>query len=66
LKKQVARPVNNSLQQRELVGEVISERDPNCNYSDMRIPIQPVAKSLEGKWGSRRTIEKRRGTLPGV
>jgi hypothetical protein len=38
----------------------------NCSYRDLRLPIRPVVEALEGKWGSRNTIEKRRGTLPGV
>jgi hypothetical protein len=38
----------------------------NCGYNALRLPIQPVAEALEGKWGSQRTIEKRRGTLPWV
>jgi hypothetical protein len=38
----------------------------NYNCSALRLLIQPVAKSLEGKWGSRGNVEKRRGTLPGV
>jgi hypothetical protein len=66
LKKQVVRPVRNSLQVREVVGEVISQREPNCSYSARRIHVWPVVEALEGKWGSRRTVEQRRGTLPGV
>jgi hypothetical protein len=33
---------------------------------DLRLPIQPVVEALEGKWDSRRIVEKRRGTLPWV
>jgi hypothetical protein len=38
----------------------------NFNYRALRLPIWPVVEALERKWGSRRTVEKRRGTLPGV
>jgi hypothetical protein len=66
MKKQVVRPASNSLQVREVVGEVNSQREPNCSYSAWRVPVWPVVEALEGKWGSRRTVEQRRGTLPGV
>jgi hypothetical protein len=66
LKKQVVRPVSNSLQVREFVGEVIFMREPNCSYNALRILVRPVVEALERKWGNRRTIEQRRGTLPGV
>ena len=38
------------------------------NYSSraLRLPVQPVVESLEGKWGIQGTVEQRRGTLPGV
>jgi hypothetical protein len=38
----------------------------NYSYRAMRLPVQPVIEALEGKWGSRRIVEKRRGTLPWV
>jgi hypothetical protein len=49
-----------------IVGKVILLREPNCNYSALRLHVCPIVEALEGKWGSRRTIEQRRGTLPGV
>jgi hypothetical protein len=36
------------------------------SYKDLRLFVQHVVESLKGKWGSRRTVEQRRGTLPGV
>jgi hypothetical protein len=27
---------------------------------------RPIVESLEGKWDNQRTVEQRRGTLPGV
>jgi hypothetical protein len=57
---------SNSLQVREVVGEVFSQRDPNCSYSSQRILVWLVVEALEGKRGSRRTVEQRRGTLPRV
>jgi hypothetical protein len=65
LKRQVVRPVRNSLQVRELLG-IEFLKEPNCSYSALRLPVWPVVEALEGKWGSRRTVEQRRGTLPGV
>jgi hypothetical protein len=47
-------------------GEIDFPRDPNYIYSSLRLLFQLVAKSLEGKWGSLRITEKRRGTLYGV
>ena len=38
----------------------------NYDYNALRLPVQPVAEALEGKWGSRGTVEKRRGTLAWV
>jgi hypothetical protein len=38
----------------------------NCSYRAIRLPVRSVAEALEGKWGSRGTVEQRRGTLPGV
>jgi hypothetical protein len=52
LKKHVVKPVINSLQVREVIGEVISQRESKYNYSAMRIPVRFVAEALEGKWGS--------------
>ena len=66
LKKQVVRPARNSLHLREVVGKVISQREPNCSYSARRILVWLVVEALEGKWRSRRTVEQRRGTLLGV
>jgi hypothetical protein len=36
------------------------------SYMAMRLHVQPIVESLEGKWGSQETVEKRRGTLPRV
>jgi hypothetical protein len=47
-------------------GNDLSWREPNKNYSALRIHVRPNAEALEGKWGSQRTVEQRRGTLPGV
>jgi hypothetical protein len=55
-----------SLGERGCWGSDFSWREPNNSYSAMRILVHSVAESLEGKWGSRRTVEQRRGTLPGV
>jgi hypothetical protein len=66
LKKQVLRPVKNSLQVREVVGKVISHGGPNCSYNDQRIIVRPVAEALEGKWVIQRIVEQRRSTLPRV
>jgi hypothetical protein len=38
----------------------------NCSYRSLRLHVWPVVESLEGKWGSRGTVEHRRGTLPWV
>jgi hypothetical protein len=38
----------------------------NCSYSTLRLMVRPVVEALEGKWGSRGTVEQRRGTLPWV
>jgi hypothetical protein len=37
----------------------------NYNYRALRLPVRPVVEAQKGKWGSRRTVEQRRGTLPG-
>jgi hypothetical protein len=66
LKKYVVRTVKKYLQVREVVGEVISQRETNCKYCYLRILVRPIVEALEGKWGSRRTVEQRRGTLPRV
>jgi hypothetical protein len=29
----------------------------NCSYSALRLPVHPVTEALEGKWGSRGTVE---------
>jgi hypothetical protein len=59
LKKQVVRPVRNSLQVREIVGEVISPGgSPTTSYRALRIPDPPVVEALEGKWSSRWTVEQ--------
>jgi hypothetical protein len=59
-------PASNSLKVREVAQEVFSQREPNYNYSARRIHVRPIVESLEGKWGSRRTVAQRRGTLLGV
>jgi hypothetical protein len=66
MKNKVVRHARNSLQVKLVVGEVISQRGPNCSYSAQRILVWPVAEDLEGMWGSRRTVEPRRRTLPRV
>jgi hypothetical protein len=38
----------------------------NYNYRALRLPFWPIAEALKGKWGSRRTVNKRSVTLPGV
>jgi hypothetical protein len=50
---------------RELLG-INFLKVPNYRYRALRLPVQPVVEALEGKWGSQRTVEKIRGTLPGV
>jgi hypothetical protein len=35
-------------------------------YRALRLLVQLVVEALKGKWGSQRTVEKRRGTHPGV
>jgi hypothetical protein len=50
---------------RELLG-IDFFKVPNYSYKALRLLVWPVVEALEGKWGSRRTIEQRRGTLPGV
>jgi hypothetical protein len=50
LKRQVFRSVRNSLQVRQFLG-IFFLRDPNCNYSGLRILAWPVVEDLEGKWG---------------
>jgi hypothetical protein len=62
LKRRVIRPMRNSLQVRELLG-IDFLREPNYNYSALRLLVRSVAEALEGKWGSRRTVEMIRDTL---
>jgi hypothetical protein len=38
----------------------------NCSYSALRLPVWPIAESLEGKWGIQGIVEQSRGTLPWV
>jgi hypothetical protein len=52
LKKKVVRHASNALQVREVVGELISQRETNCIYSSWRILVQLVVEALEGKWRS--------------
>jgi hypothetical protein len=33
---------------------------------DLRLFVQTIVEAPEGKWGSRRTVEERRGMLLGV
>jgi hypothetical protein len=56
LKKPVVRTIRKYLQVREVVGEVISQRDPNCIYSARRILVQPIFEALEGKWGNQMNV----------
>jgi hypothetical protein len=65
LKRWVVSPMSNSLQVRELLG-IDFLREPNYNYNAMRLLVWSVAEALEGKWGSRRTIDLIRDTLHGV
>jgi hypothetical protein len=37
---------------REVVGEVISQRDPNYNYIAWRILVRLIVEALEGRWSS--------------
>ena len=64
MKRWVVRPVRNSLSER-IVGDRFL-KVLNYSYSALRLPGCPVAEALEGKWGNRRTVEKRRDTLPEV
>jgi hypothetical protein len=50
---------------RELLGIVFPCVLGN-SYRALRLYVWPVVEAPEGKWGSRRTVEQRRGTLPGV
>jgi hypothetical protein len=54
-----------SLKVRELLG-IDFLKVLNYSYRALRLPVWPVVEALERKWGSRRTVEQRRGTLPGV
>jgi hypothetical protein len=45
---------------------VIDFQGAKLHYRALRLPVTHVVEALEGKWGNRRTVEKRRGTLPGV
>ena len=75
LKKRVVRPVGywiggfsgpwEILWVRELLG-IDFPKVLNYNCRALRLPIRPVVEALEGKWGSRGTIDQRRGTLPWV
>ena len=38
----------------------------NYNCRSLRLHVWLVVEALERKWGNRGTVEKRRGTLPGV
>jgi hypothetical protein len=29
----------------------------NCSYSALRLLVWPIAEAMEGKWGSRGTVE---------
>jgi hypothetical protein len=65
LKRPVFRPVRNSLYVREVLG-IDFLREPKYSYNCLRLLVWPIVEALEGKWGIRRTVEKRRGTLTGV
>ena len=39
---------------------------PGSSYRDIILYVWPIVEASEGKWDSRRTVEKRRGTLPEV
>jgi hypothetical protein len=65
LNKKVVRPISNFLQLREVVGKVISQREPNNSYSSLIIPVQLLLKPWKGSGETKGIIEKRRGTLLG-
>jgi len=50
----------------ERIVENLIPKSPSCSYRALRLPVQSIVEALEGKWGNRRTIEQRRGTLHGV
>jgi hypothetical protein len=57
--------VSNSLWVRELLG-IVFLMVPNYSYRALRLPVWTIIEAPERKWGNQRTIEQRRGTLPGV
>jgi hypothetical protein len=57
--------MNNFSLVERIVGNLFS-KVLNCSYNSLRLPVSPIVEALEGKWGSRGTVEQRRGTLPGV
>jgi len=64
LKKHVVKPMS-------ILSSEITDRNYfpcvlGSSYIALRIYIQSVVETPEGKWDSRRIVEKRRGTLPGV
>jgi hypothetical protein len=66
LKRQVVKSMSNfSLWVRELLGGDFL-KVLNYSYGALRLPVHPVVEAMEGKWGSRGTVEKRRDTLPWV
>jgi hypothetical protein len=63
-KRRVVRPVSSFLWVRnywELFPSALGN-----SYRALRLLVWPVVEAPEGKWGNRRTVEQRRGTLPGV
>jgi hypothetical protein len=64
LKRRDDRPVSSFLWMRNC-WELFSGALDN-SYRALRLLVQPLVEAPEGKWGSRGTIDQRRGTLPEV
>jgi hypothetical protein len=63
-KKRVVRPVS-ILSRWRTIGNCFPYVLRN-SYRSMRLYVWAFIEAQEGKWGNRRTVEQRRGTLPGV
>jgi hypothetical protein len=50
---------------RELLG-IDFLRELNSSYNTLRLLVRTIVEALKRKWGNRRIVEKRRGTLPWV
>jgi hypothetical protein len=64
LKRQVVKPMREPYNERIVELCLLVHWENSCRA--LRLSIQPVAEAPKGKWDSRRTVEKRRGTLLGV